>query len=162
VNARTPALEVVARVARHLGELGDSMAFLGGAIVDLLLTDPAAPPTRATRDVDLIVEIASRREYWALQRDLENRGFMQDEDGGVICRWIVAGIQVDVMPTDPQILGFSNRWYAPAVRTAQTHPLDDVRVRVVTAPYFVATKLEAFADPERGAGAREAWVFRSD
>jgi hypothetical protein len=122
--------------------------------MDLLLTDPAAPPTRPTRDVDLIVEIASCREYWALQRELESRGFVQDEDGGVICRWIVAGIQVDVMPTDPQILGFSNRWYAPAVQTAETHPLDDVPVRVVTAPYFVATKLEAFADPQ-------AWRRRS-
>jgi hypothetical protein len=40
----------------------------------------------------------------------------------------------------------------PAVRTAEWHTLDDVRVRVVSAPYFVATKLEAFAHPDRGAG----------
>jgi hypothetical protein len=111
LRGRTPAIDAVALVARHLGSLGDGVAFLGGAIVDLLLTDPAAPPARVTRDVDLIVEVASRRDYWALQRDLEARGFVQDEEDGIICRWVVANVKVDVMPTDSQILGFANRWY---------------------------------------------------
>ena len=40
---------------------------------------------------------------------------------------------------------FSNRWYKPATDSAVVHELEpDLRVRVVTAVYFCATKLEAF------------------
>jgi predicted nucleotidyltransferase len=50
------------------------------------------------------------------------------------------------MPLDEKILGFSNRWYEPAMDSAVVHELGpDLRVRVVTAVYFCATKLEAFA-----------------
>jgi hypothetical protein len=38
----------------------DSFVFVGGAVVDLLITDPAAPYARSTKDVDVIVEAASR------------------------------------------------------------------------------------------------------
>jgi hypothetical protein len=58
---------------------------------------------------------------------------------------------LDVMPLDEKILGFSNRWYAPAMDAALVHELEPgVRVRVVTGVYFCATKLEAFAG--RGEG----------
>jgi hypothetical protein len=49
-------------------------------------------------------------------------------------------------PLDANILGFSNRWYKPAMDSCVVHELEpDLRVRVVTALYFCATKLEAFA-----------------
>ena len=49
------------------------------------------------------------------------------------------------MPTDPAILGFSNRWYPEAVKTATHVRLSDrILIRVISAPAFVATKLEAF------------------
>lgn len=49
------------------------------------------------------------------------------------------------MPLDEKILGFSNRWYKPAMETAQDHEMEkNLRIRVITAPYFCATKLEAF------------------
>jgi len=52
---------------------------------------------------------------------------------------------LDVMPTDTRILGFGNRWYAPALRAAVSVELPSgVGVRSVSAPYFLATKLEAF------------------
>ena len=50
------------------------------------------------------------------------------------------------MPLDEKILGFSNRWYKPALDSALVHELEpNLRVRVVTGVYFCATKLEAFA-----------------
>jgi predicted nucleotidyltransferase len=50
------------------------------------------------------------------------------------------------MPLDEKILGFSNRWYEPAMDSGILHELEpELRVRVVTAVYFCATKLEAFA-----------------
>ena len=46
---------------------------------------------------------------------------------------------------DETILGFSNRWYPAAMERAVSLKLsDDLEIRVVTAPFFVATKLEAF------------------
>ena len=43
-------------------------------------------------------------------------------------------------------LGFSNVWYKPALDSAVVHELEaDLRIRAVTAVYFCATKLEAFA-----------------
>jgi predicted nucleotidyltransferase len=55
------------------------------------------------------------------------------------------------MPTLDDVLGFSNRWYALAVETAQGVTLPSgAQILVITAPAFVATKLEAFAG--RGGG----------
>jgi hypothetical protein len=58
---RSP-VEAISAIARRLGALTDDLVFLGGAVVPLLLTDPAAPPPRATNDVDAIVEVAGRRD----------------------------------------------------------------------------------------------------
>ena len=55
------------------------------------------------------------------------------------------------MPLDEKILGFSNRWYKAAMGASVTRKLrDDLEIRMVTAPYFVATKLEAFKGRGRG------------
>ena len=48
------------------------------------------------------------------------------------------------MPTDPSILGFSNLWYSPALKNAKVIGIEEHQIRVITAPYFLATKLEAF------------------
>ncbi len=48
------------------------------------------------------------------------------------------------MPTDTNILGFGNRWYEAAFNYATPIDIGNAVVRVVTAPYFLATKLEAF------------------
>lgn len=49
------------------------------------------------------------------------------------------------MPTDETILGFGNRWYKQAIALSSLYPLTDcLEIRVVTAPYFLATKFEAF------------------
>ena len=51
---------------------------------------------------------------------------------------------IDVMPTDERILGFSNRWYAPAISSAGHVDIAGLLVRVIAPTYFLATKLEAF------------------
>lgn len=43
----------------RLGPLVEDFVFLGGCAVGLLLTDRAAPPVRATVDVDVITEVGS-------------------------------------------------------------------------------------------------------
>ena len=85
--------------------------------------------------------------YADFSERLRQCGFMEDtSEGAPICRWRQKKIILDVMPLDEKILAFSNRWYMPALDSAVVHELEpDLRVRVVTAVYFCATKLEAFA-----------------
>jgi hypothetical protein len=57
-------------VADCLGPLLDQVVFVGGSIVGLLITNPAAPDVRPTDDVDVIVEIATYGQYAELQEKL--------------------------------------------------------------------------------------------
>jgi hypothetical protein len=54
-----PNLEILEAVVELLDELIDKLVFLGGCATGLLLTDTAAPPIRATQDVDVITELAT-------------------------------------------------------------------------------------------------------
>jgi predicted nucleotidyltransferase len=138
-------LTMIYHVAMRLGDLVDSVVFLGGATTTLLITDTAAGDARPTKDVDVIVEIATTAEYHRLAEQLRGRGFSEDtSEGAPLCRWLIDGIIVDVMPTDEATLGFSNRWYREAFEHATLTVVEGVAIRVVTAPFFLATKLEAF------------------
>ena len=112
----------------------------------------AAAPVRATQDVDAVVAIASLRDYRRLGKVLRDRGFAQTlAEGEPPYRWTLGSMTLDLMPTSEAVVGFSNRWYEPALRTAVAHELrPGLTVRLVTAACFLATKLEAFEDRGRG------------
>lgn len=75
----------------------------------------------------------------------------------MICRMRLGDLKVDFMPDDEGILGFSNRWYSLGLESAVDHPLtDDITIRVLTAPLFLATKLEAL----RGRGSDDLLMSR--
>lgn len=141
-----PNLPLLLHVATRLEALQEELVYVGGCATALLLTDPAASPVRSTNDVDVIVEVAGLRDYSALTDRLRALGCQEDQsDGAPICRWKIGHAILDVMPTAAGILGFSNRWYGDAITTAERIALTpNVSIPVVTAPYFVATKLEAF------------------
>lgn len=125
-------LEAAATV---LGPLVDEVVFVVGATIHLWLTEPGAPPARATDDVDVICEVATRAEYYRLGSRLRERGLREASDEPVICRWKSADprLVLDVMPTDPHILGFSNPWYEEAVSTAAAVVLDSgAEIRAAT------------------------------
>ncbi|MFM0051555.1 hypothetical protein [Caballeronia grimmiae] len=139
-------------VSTALGDdLLDRVAFVGGCVVGLLLTDAySRQQVRATDDVDLVVDVVSYAEYAKLEAMLRDRGFVVSPYDDVNCRWRLGELIVDVMPTDEKILGFSNRWYPQSLATAQWHQLDGgAKLKVVQAPYFLGTKLDAFEN--RGA-----------
>jgi hypothetical protein len=83
---------------------------------------------------------------------LRARGFSQAlEHYDPPFRWTFAGLKLDVMPIDPAVLGFGNRWYELAMQTAVAAPLQEgVSIRLVTSTCFVATKLVAFLDRGKG------------
>ncbi|HMI80829.1 MAG TPA: hypothetical protein VK480_03490 [Solirubrobacterales bacterium] len=136
-----------------LGPVLDDVVFVGGATVHLWLTEPGAPPARATEDVDVICEVPSRAEYYRLGEKLRERGFHEAVGAPVLCRWRSAEPQLilDVMPTDPDILGFSNPWYGEAIATAATIALDSgAAIRAATPVLLMATKLCAWKGRGRG------------
>jgi hypothetical protein len=139
-------LELLTGVARLLRPMLGELVFVGGCTTALLITDPAAAEVRPTYDVDSIAEITSYEDYTAFSERLRRLGFALDQsEGAPICRWAHGDLRLDVMPVDERILGFSNRWYKPAMESAQTAQLaNDLTIRVVTAPLFLGTKLEAF------------------
>ena len=143
---QNPNLQILEIAVEQLGELADEMVFLGGCATGLLITDPAAPPIRVTRDVDAIVQVTSRSDYYQLSEKLRERGFREDiSEEAPICRWTHGNLILDVMPTDSRILGFGNKWYAVAVEHTEIKELPSGKViRMVSAPYFLITKLEAF------------------
>lgn len=147
-----PNLEIVEMAASRLGALREETVFVGGCATGLLLTDAAAPPIRATRDVDVIVEVASLASYQRLSARLRDCGFREDQsDDAPICRWISGDLILDLMPTKTELLGFGNDWYAPAFHTANLIELPSgMEIRLIQSPYFLATKLAAFFT--RGAG----------
>lgn len=128
------------------------MVFLGGCATGLLITDKAAPPLRVTKDVDTIVEASTLAAYQRFSEKLRKQGFREDfSDGAPLCRWLADDVILDVMPTDSRILGFGNRWYESALKYAEVTTLPSGRnIRMVTAPYFLSTKMEAFDGRGRG------------
>jgi predicted nucleotidyltransferase len=144
-SQQNPNLARLAAAAAKLEPLLGQIAFVGGCVTGLLLTDPAAAPVRSTLDVDAIIAIGSYAEFTFLENSLRELGFHQPHtEGAPVCRWVSGDLILDLMPTDSLILGFSNRWYQPALENAQKARIGDYEIRVITAPYFLATKLEAF------------------
>jgi hypothetical protein len=128
------------------------VALVGGCATGLLITDAAAAEVRPTFDVDVIAEITSYAGYEAFSERLRSLGFEEDvSEGAPQCRWLVDGMKLDVMPLDEKILAFTNRWYRGALTEAKGIEVElKLRIRVITAPYFIAAKLEAFNGRGRG------------
>lgn len=142
-----PNIALLERAVDRLGPLTSELVFVGGCATGLLITDTAAPPIRTTLDVDVITEVATRKEYYSLTAKLRDQGFTEDmSPDAPICRWVTDDTILDVMPTNPAILGFGNQWYLKALEHAQALILPSgSKIRVVTGPYFLATKIAAFA-----------------
>jgi predicted nucleotidyltransferase len=133
----------VAEVARRLRDLDIEGVFVGGATVAALVTDPASVPPRYTEDVDVVVPADSRLKYEQVEERLRAAGYAQPMGEHPICRWMIGGILVDLMPLLPEILGFGNRWYISALSSARVFRVDHTQFRLIDAPHLLATKLEA-------------------
>ena len=139
-------VELLEIAGRILEPLLPEIVFVGGCATALLITDPAAALVRVTYDVDVIAEIASYADYVAFSERLKALGLEEDtREGAPVCRFRRGEFTLDVMPVDAAILGFSNRWYPSALRDAETSALPSgMHLRMITAPFFLATKIEAF------------------
>jgi len=143
-------------IAGLLEQLQEDVVFVGGATV-ALYADTIAAEARPTDDVDVIIELISYHSYAELDERLRAAGFVNDAESGVICRYQIQGITVDIMPTHPEVLGFSNKWYPAGFKEAISIKVDDRSIKIFSLPFFIASKLEAFKS--RGKG---NYLFSSD
>lgn len=146
-------MAMLIRVVDRLAPLRDRLVFLGGAVIELFITLPAARRPRQTKDVDVVVDVMNLGEYSeTLRGQLTDLGLHEDtREGAPVCRWLLDDIIVDIMPTRGHILGFSSEWYPLAYETATPTRLPDgSTIRLVTPACFLATKLAAFGDRGRG------------
>ena len=141
-------LESIARVTRRLRRLEVPHAFLGGAIVSLLVDDLELHQSRPTLDVDAIVQVITQAEYAELEQPLRDDGFVNDaSEGAPICRYLVEDCKVDVMPISAVAIGLRSRWFPEALSSAVQKPVGAKESAPIIQPaFFLATKLEAFKD----------------
>ncbi len=131
-------------VAEQLGPLKDEVVFLGGAVIPFLLTAPHVPMTRFTKDIDIIFDPDTREALFAFEDELRDRGFKKCVNAAV-CQWVVNNVYIDVLPSDPEVIGFDNRWCAEAEQHAiRVHIGNGMHINVVPGHCFLGLKLSAF------------------
>jgi len=142
---QNPNIQILEAAADRLSKLIEDIVFVGGCATGLLVTDPAAS-VGSTTDVDVIVEATTLVEYYSLSEKLRQMGFKEDtSEDAPLCRWISHGTILDVMPMEPKILGFENQWFSRAYEAAEWTTLPSgIKIRLLPATYFLATKLDAF------------------
>jgi hypothetical protein len=151
-NFTDPNLAILMIVAEALGDLRNDVVLVGGCATGLLVSQVRAEEIRVTEDVDLVAEVLSIPQYHEMEKQLAGRGFHHDTSKDApICRWVKGEVLVDLMPTAAGILGFHNRWYPYAMESAWSLELPrGGAIRVVSAPAFIATKIEAFKGRGKG------------
>lgn len=138
-------ISMLQTVAFGLDNLKDDMVFVGGAVAELYASNPALSDIRPTIDVDCVIELRSKTAHAKFENDLRALGFANDTSKGApICRWIYQDILVDVMPSDSDVLGFSNRWYEEGIKNKISKNLPDgTEIFVFPPAYYLAAKIEA-------------------
>ena len=143
--ANPKTIEMIKLVAHALGELNENAVFVGGATVPLYIPEQYWAISRATDDVDVVMEIIGHKENWKNEELLRKKGFNNDtRKGAPNCRWVYKGLTVDIMSSDTSALGFTNAWYKEGMQRALEIEIKPVKARIFSTPYFLASKIEAF------------------
>jgi predicted nucleotidyltransferase len=141
-----PNLRLLEEAATKLAPFLEEIVFVGGVTLGLLITDKAAAPIRSTNDVDVIAEILTYVDYIAFSERLRRAGFTEDmSEEPHTCRWHHGKLTLDVLALSKEVLGYTNIWYKSALQHAISFTLPSGQsIRLITAPYFLGTKMEAF------------------
>ena len=158
-------------VIRDLGDFHHRMVFTGGLVLPLYFERRLTLPVRPTRDADAVVACATYLAWSRLQADLGAIGTrpVADDPEAPICRMrTVGGYLLDLMPTDPGVLGFGNQWFGQGFEQAIEKGLGDgTTIRIFPPPLYFAAKwfiravsLDASPLRSHGAGIFLAWSGR--
>jgi hypothetical protein len=83
-----------------------------------------------------------------MEERLRRLGFINDDRvSAPMCRWIFRNqLTVDIMPTTGDFLGLSTALFPEPLESARTHKHDEIEMKVISPPCFLATKYAAFLD----------------
>ena len=159
-----PNLAILELVATALGPVCDSVIFVGGCATGLLLTQERPDRIRITEEVDIVAQALTIHDYHAIEVRVRAQGFSNDmRPKAPICRWVHKNVTLDLMPTVKEILGFANRWYPHALQTATLVTLPGgTTIKMISAPAFIGTKLEAFKDRGKDAHGKPDFLGSHD
>jgi predicted nucleotidyltransferase len=143
---KTINLALVAKVAQALGALNEKVIFVGGAVVSVYADDPAADLVRPTDDIDFTIQLTGYGDWVKLNEQLVQLGFLPNPAGHAMYNYLYEGIEIDVMPAEDGPIGVANRWYKPGFASIKKVIVNHQEISVLSLPYFIATKLEAFND----------------
>lgn len=153
MNNALTQMKMLEQVVSALSEdLVNDLVFIGGCTTSLFL-DPEnlSLSTRYTQDVDLIVDIKTTTQWYELDAKVRKLGFKNYQSSdpyekNLTCRYQLGeDLIVDFMPTDEEILGFSNAWYLEAYKKKIAFKLENnCTINILMPEYFLATKFEAF------------------
>ncbi len=133
-------------VSAALSYLNEKVVFVGGATVSLY-ADRTVFEVRPTDDIDVLIEILNYVNRTELESRLREVGFLHDTESSIVCRFKIHGITVDIMPTKDASIGFNRKWHAEGFEKALNFNIDEsCTINLLSAPYFIASKLEAFKD----------------
>lgn len=150
-------IQLVAKVAKALGEINEQVVFVGGAVVSVYADDPAADEVRPTDDIDFTIELAGYGDWVQLNSQLLKLGFMPNTESNKICNFLFEGIEIDIMPSEDSSIGVSNSWYKPGFESVNEVIINGQKIRVLSVSYYLATKFEAFNN--RGSDYRTSHDF---
>ena len=157
LHNRTQMIEAVKTLARALGDLNEYVVFVGGAVVGLYADDPGAPEVRPTKDVDIVLEIKSLSRLEELRKALAARDIYPASEEKVMCRFRYQNILLDVMSTQEVGWAPANPWFRVGFDRAENYNFDDVSIRIMPIPIYLASKFSAFE--ERGTDPRTSHDF---
>lgn len=149
------SVELIELAAGALEELTDEVVFVGAAAVAywLSVSESEYGRPRVTVDADVVSEITTKAAYYRFGDRLRAKGFSEVADSNVICRWLhkESRLIIDVMPSSDRVLGFGGGWQARSIPCAARVKLQTgAEIRIATAEYLLAMKLEAYRDRGRG------------
>ena len=148
---------VIADVANALGRIKESAVFVGGSVTALYVEENVADQMRPTKDLDIFLEIASPVELETLEAELRKKGFQRDPAEEVMCRFVFKGYLIDVMSTKEMGWAPANPWFELGSKDIITTRVHDETIRMLSLPYFLASKFTAFMD--RGKDPRTSHDF---
>jgi len=135
------------KVATALGpDVLSKVAFVGGCTTGLHITDELSRESvRLTHDVDLVVSIAGMAQWSDFQAKMHKKGFKVSMQQEKICTLMLGDLEVDFLPDDEALLGFSSRWYMLGLASAIPYKLNsEVSIQLLSPAFFLGTKLEAY------------------
>ncbi len=139
-------IQMLEKAAKLLAALDEKIVFIGGTTIPLYLDEVSAADARSTKDVDCVVNIvpSNKSEYYIFAEKLRLLG-LEEDIGGIICRWCYKELIIDIMPTNKEILGFSNPWYQIGFQESIVYKLpSQQRINIFPVTYLLASKIEAF------------------